>query len=75
MHKVLIWKITGLFQNYRYFSSFTDAVRTSTNVIIPVRYLSLRTLIMIDSWEGNGELSEVPEPVLIHGKKEVSNSK
>jgi len=45
MHKVLSWKITGgLFQNYRYFSIFTVAVRTGTIVIIPVRYLSLRTL-------------------------------
>jgi len=44
MYKVLSWKITGLFQNYRYFSIFTDAVHTGTIVIIPVRYLSLRTL-------------------------------
>jgi len=36
MHKVLSWKITGLFQNYRYFSIFTDAVLTGTIVIIPV---------------------------------------
>jgi len=48
MHKVLSWKITGLFQNFRYFPKFTIAVRTSTIVNIPVRYLSLRTLTGID---------------------------
>jgi len=46
MHKVLSWKITGLFQNYQYFSIFTDAVRTGTIVIITVRYLSLPTLMI-----------------------------
>jgi len=30
MHKVLSWKITCLFQNYRYFSILTDAVRIGT---------------------------------------------
>jgi len=43
--QVLSWKITCLFQNFRYYSKFTVAVRTSTTVNIPVRYLSLRTLI------------------------------
>jgi len=36
MHKVHSWVITGIF--------FTDAVRTGTVVIIPVRYLLLRIL-------------------------------
>jgi len=40
---VLSWKITGLLQNNRYFSIFTNAVRTSTIVIRPVRCLSLRS--------------------------------
>jgi len=57
MHKVLSWKITGLFQNFRYFSKFTVAVRTCTIVIIPVRYLSLRTLVTTHNpagrnWQG-----------------------
>jgi len=51
MHKVLSWKITDLFQNYLYFSIFTDAVRTGTIVITPVRYLSLRTLAVITGYE------------------------
>jgi len=41
---MLSWKITGLFQNFGYFSKCTVAVRTGTIAIIPVRYLSLRTL-------------------------------
>jgi len=45
MHKKLSSKITGLFQNYRYFSKFTVAVRPGTIVIVPVQYLSLSTLI------------------------------
>jgi len=54
MHKVVSWKIIGLFQNFRYFSKFTVAVRTGTIVIIPVRYLSLRTLVEKDMnfWYG-----------------------
>jgi len=44
MHKALSWKITGLFQNFRYFSKFTFALHTGTIVNIPVRYLPLRTL-------------------------------
>jgi len=48
MQKVVSWKIAGLFQNFRYFSKFTVAIRTGTIVIIPVRYLSLRTLMMIE---------------------------
>jgi len=46
MHKVLSWKITGLFQQFFLNFKFTVAVRTGTIVSIPERYLSLRTLII-----------------------------
>jgi len=49
MHKVLSWKMTGIFLNFLYFSKFTVAVRTGTIFIRPVRYLSLRTLYNIIS--------------------------
>jgi len=48
MNKVFSWEITGLFQNYRYFFIYIVAVRTGTIVIVPVRYLSLRTLLLVD---------------------------
>jgi len=38
----------GLIQNFRYFSKITVPVRTGTIVIVPVRSLSLRTLILVD---------------------------
>jgi len=47
MLKVLSWKITGLFQNFQYFSKYTVAVRTGTIVVIPERYLSLGTLVLV----------------------------
>jgi len=50
MHKVLSWKIIGLFKNLRYLSKFTVAVRTGTIVITPVWYLSLRTLISVNHY-------------------------
>jgi len=51
---VLSWKITGLFQNFRYFSKFTVAVRTGTIVAVRTRTIvavcavrtgTLRTLV------------------------------
>jgi len=50
MQKVLSCKITGLFQNFRYFSQFTVTVRTGTIVIIRVRYLSLQTLHTVQNY-------------------------
>jgi len=47
MPKVLSWKKNGLIQNYRYFSKITVPVRTGTIVIVPVRSLSLRTVLML----------------------------
>jgi len=52
MQKVLSFKISGLFQNYWYFSKFTVAIRTGIIVIVPVRCLSLRTLGTIHANQG-----------------------